>query len=255
MKTFIKFACVVAVASIAATQARAQTLASDNFSYPDGDLVTVSSGAWSTFSGANPLNVLSGQASLTAGAGSWQDDQLGLSGGAHSSDVIYYGFDANILSWPTGAGAYFALFKDTSTANFFARTFVTNAGPGEVRFGVANQSATTATAVFWGSTVATGTWHRIIVRLDQTGVDAVSTMWIDSSLETDPSISAFDATTVTNLPVIAFALRQSNAQQGTSLVDNLIVATDFATVVPEPSTMVLVGAGLVGLLAMRRRRA
>ena len=58
-----------------------------------------------------------------------------------------------------------------------------------------------------------------------------------------------------NISIQAFALRQSNATQGQAFVDDLLVFTEFADCIPEPSSMVLVGAGLLGLLAMRRRRS
>jgi hypothetical protein len=44
----------------------------------------------------------------------------------------------------------------------------------------------------------------------------------------------------------------SNTAAGTAKIDNFAID---ATVIPEPSTMLLVGMGLVGLMALRRRRS
>jgi hypothetical protein len=65
-------------------------------------------------------------------------------------------------------------------------------------------------------------------------------------------------TTLNNNALDVFRLYGTNvtgvaiAAGGTMKIDNFAID---ATVVPEPSTMVLVGAGLLGLLASRRRRS
>jgi hypothetical protein len=259
MKNFVKFTCVIAIAIFAATQARASLLASDTFSYANGDLPTVSGGAWSLFSGttgAGDVQVASGQAALTT-VGHSGDDQLPLSSG-QTGTKIYAGFDVNFTSWPTGNGAYFAFFKDTSTFNFQARVIVTNSASGP-QIGIANGSTTPPTLTSFDGVLTLGTTYRIVIRLDQTQVafpnTAVCTLWVDPANELSTSVTATDTLAATNTTITAFALRQSNAQQGVNTVDNLLVGTTFADVVPEPSTIVLVGAGLVGLLAMRRRRS
>jgi threonine dehydrogenase-like Zn-dependent dehydrogenase len=48
-------------------------------------------------------------------------------------------------------------------------------------------------------------------------------------------------------------LRQATTE-GTVNIDNLVIGDSFSAVVPEPSTVMLVGLGLVGLLAIRRRK-
>jgi hypothetical protein len=251
MKSFTKFACVIAVAAFAAVQARAAILAQDDFNYPDGDLVTVSGGTWTSFSGTTPLNVASGQAVVT-GANS-MDDQIMLSGGPHTSDALFASFDVTLSAVGSG-GAYFALFKDSGTT-FLSKVFATNVA-GNVQLGITAQANNPASGALWSPTFAVGTTHKIVVELDQTsGWPATSTLWVDPVNQFSTSIQAADTPFPTNVAIVAFGLRQSNSQQGTQLIDNLIVGTSFADVIPEPSTMLLVGTGLVGMLALRRRRS
>jgi hypothetical protein len=252
MKAFTKFMCVVAVAIFAAVQARAAVVLSDDFSYPDGDLVVVSGGVWTNHSGTTPINVVS-QEAIVSGSNS-QDDNRMLSGGPYGAgSVLYASFTVNFSIAPSAATTYFAHFKDSTTFNFFGRVFGTNDG-GMVQMGIGNSSSgiANATSGYAGSPFAVGTTHTIVIRLDQTGAAAVSTIWVDPTLESDPSGTASDAAGI--IDVEAFALRQSTGE-GTVAVDNLLVGTSFADVIPEPSTVMLVGAGLVGLLAIRRRRA
>ncbi len=274
MRNFIKLTCAVAVAIFAATQAQAIVLTNDNFnSYSDGDLAInpgggVSGGIWSNFNGSTAMNV-QGFAVFVTGTAS-KDDQLRFdsnppSTGPHTNDVLFACFNVTAVALATstanGGGAYFAMFKDDSTFNFVARVEVTNdTAAGAVRFGIANQASTSTNAgvAWWASSTPTGTTHFVVIRLDLTGVNISSTMWIDPTDITDPSITATDLGALapgTNLIITAYGLRQSNAQQGGVLVDNLNISTEFADQIPEPSTIFLVGTGLVGFLAIRRRRS
>jgi hypothetical protein len=251
MKTFTKFACVVTVVTLAASQARAAILASDTFSYPDGDLTVVSGGTWTTFSGTNPLNVSNQQAFVTAGAGSWQDDQIMIGGGPHSNDVLYASFDVTVTGLAASpGGSYFALFKDVNAGDLFARVYVTNE-VGAVRIGIGNQ--TTFPTTFDGL-LTLGTTYKIVVRYDQTGT-STATLWVNPTMESDPNTVATDVAAIQHADIVAFGLRQSNATQAPLFVDNLLVGTSFADVIPEPSTILLLGVGLAGLAALRRRRS
>jgi T5SS/PEP-CTERM-associated repeat protein len=85
---------------------------------------------------------------------------------------------------------------------------------------------------FWPSTVTTGSTHRVVVELDQTGPGAVSTLWLDALDASAFHITATDIPFSTNLDITAIAMRQANigAGAGTELVDNLLVGTTFADV-------------------------
>lgn len=233
-------------------QSKGALLVSDDFSYSDGDLPTQSGGVWSNISGsvgAGDVQVVSGQAEVS-GARSGDDQRL-LGGGAHSNDVLFAGFDITFTALPSAATTYFANFKNDSTT-FFAKVFGTNDG-GSVRIAITTQANNPATGAAWASTFALNTTHRIITKLDQSGGwPATATLWLDPVNEFSTSITAADTPFPTNVNMTAFLLRQSTGE-GTILIDNLLIGTTFADVIPEPSTILLVGVGLVGLVVLRRR--
>lgn len=240
MKTFVKLTLSMAVAVLfVTTQAHAQTisLVTDTFTYPDGTIPS----PWVNFSGSG-MNILSGQATIT---GALSGDYALPIGSTHSADQIFAAFDLTVVSWsPTLSTGYFAMFKDASTFNFFARTYVTNV-TGGVQIGISTASAQPPT---WSSTINIGDTNRVTIELDQSGpslgVNMAASLYLNGTL-VGTSYSMINS----NYAISNFALRQSNStSMGNVLVDNLDVYT-----IPEPSTMFLVGLGLAGLIAVRRR--
>lgn len=232
MRRLARFVAVMAVMALGATKADAQILLAETFTYPDGALTNVSAGGsitWTAFSGSGtaPLNVTNGQA-ITSGRLS-QDVGATLPTPGASNGVIAASFDVNIASWPTGAGAYFAMFKDDTTSHFRARVMVTN-DSGSVRIGIANAASATAAAgvAFEATTLSFGTTYKIVIRYDQSGAAPVATLWVNPMSPTDPSVSASDVVgTPRFIPITQFALRQSNSQQGIATVDNLLIEPGF----------------------------
>lgn len=258
MSKLVKFTGFLAVAVFAAAQSQATLLVSDSFTYPNGALTNVSGGAWVAYSGAvtSPNNVSNDMDVVTDVNA--QDVGLSIGADAHSNDVLYAGFDVDQTTMTATAPSYFAHFKDSTTFDFFGRTWVSNSGPGTVVFGIANGAGV---PVFSSTPVATGTWSRLVLEIDQTGPSMVCSLYIgptnDSNMADFTLLTATDIPSLTNVNFSAFALRQASTSTGagTEFVDNLDVGTTFGdVVVPEPSTVLLVGAGLMGLLAVRRRR-
>jgi hypothetical protein len=242
----------VGLLAFAAGRANATLLVNEQFNYADGALTNVSGGVWTAFSGAltSPLNVSGGQAVLTDANA--QDCGISL-GGAHSNDVLYGSFDVNFSVAPHGTGTYIAMFKNSATF-YDPRIWATN-NAGNVTLGIANAAGA---PVLLATDIALGTTHKIVFKVDQTGANMVSTLWVDPALESSTSCVATDLV-VSGTALVQFALRQATASvgAGTETVDNILIGTTFADVVPvpEPSTMMLVGAGLTGMFFIRRRRA
>jgi len=271
-KVLIASVVITAAIVLAAAQARAQgwppvldgdgwsPLASDNFnSYAAGPLVGNVGSPWVAYSGTTPNNVNASGQDVVTDLNS-QDVGLPIGNSPHSNDVIYAGFDVDQTTMTANINSYFSHFKDGSTFNFFGRVWVSNSAPGTVKFGITNSGAY-SNAVYFSSAVATGTWNRLILEMDQTGASLQSSLWLGPINDNNPAdftqILANDGTTASGMGFSQFALRQASSSTGAGieLLDNLIVGTTFTDVVPEPSTVLLVSMGMLGLFAARRRRS
>ena len=110
--------------------AHAEVLFSDNFTYPDGPLVTIAGARWSTHSGtAGQVEIVSGAIGLTQ---SKSEDVSAMLAGqpylASSNAVLYARCVVSFQSLPKGPnGGYFAHFKDDATG-FRGRVFATTNG-------------------------------------------------------------------------------------------------------------------------------
>jgi hypothetical protein len=244
---------ILALLAFVSWNASATLLFSDNFNtYADGSLTTVSGGIWANHSGTlGQVDVQSGAVNLTATES--EDVNALITGGPYTSGLLYYSLTVNFSVLPAGAGNYFAHFKDATTG-FRARLFATTVGatPGFYRLAI-NNGSTPISATF-GTDLALGSSYQAVVRYDAFAV--ATTLWVDPTLETDPSVTATDG--VTGIGVSAIALRQSRTtgpvDMGTLTADNVLVATSFAEVVPEPSSIMLVSlGGLLGLFRLRRK--
>ncbi len=263
MKTIVRLGLGVtaAVSLLAWTQARASLLGLDTFSYPDGDIpLTAVPGGWTNYSGTTSLLItnIAGNGWANPMGTRSHDDGLILTSPVASNGIAFAGLDLVVLSWSASQSAYIVHFKDDGTFNFRARLMITN-DSGNVRLGIANaaSAATNAGIGWWPTTLSIGSTNRVVIEYDQSGVLPVATLWINPISQGSPSVSASDTIpSPVFVPITQFAILQSNSSQGNALVDNLIVGTTFSDVVviPEPSTVLLVGAGLLGLVTLRRHR-
>ncbi len=209
---------------------RGAVILSDSFSYPNGSLITNSTFFWKAHSGTTgQTQVVSGRAQLSQNQS--EDVAAALTNAPYHSDTLYASFTINFSVLPSGAGNYFAHFKDSGSANFRAKVFATTSGaaPGFFRVGVANV-ANTPLAI--PVDLALGSDYTLVLRY--TAATPATTLWINPASEDSVTDRADATDQATVLGISAFALRQSNSGGGMGVLalDDLIVATTFAEARP-----------------------
>lgn len=218
----------------------ATVLMSDNFdSYSNGNLV--GQGSWSAHSGAGnaPVQVVDGTVKLITQSTSAEDVNKSLGATMGTEDVWYAGFDLMVGSASTGKD-YFAHFLQ-GTSNFAARVGVSMGTGGKFAFGLLG--TTTYPEQLTGYDYDVEQLYRVITSYNfSTGL---CTMWIDGNQILTHQWYTGNANT-------AYAFRQGSSGALRLTVDNLIVATSYDEVVPEPATMLLLGLG--GILSLVRRK-
>ncbi|MGD9692863.1 MAG: hypothetical protein AB7G17_05300 [Phycisphaerales bacterium] len=233
---------LIAIAALAGS-ANAALLASETFSYANGNLV--GNGAWAAHSGAgnSPVQVNNGMMILEQGSGSREDVNLTAGGPIGAGQTWYASFDMKNTG---GNGTvYFAHFLQ-GTSNFDARVFITapTAG-GDYTIGFASSSTIAAT---WASDLSFGTFNKIVIAFTQgTGV---ARLWINPNAEGDTHLLVNSGFPNTLHEGIGF--RQA-AGDSTQMIDNVYLGTTFADVVPAPGPAALLA--LAGVAVARRRRA
>ena len=99
---------------LAAGSLRADLIWYEPFSYADGDLPIVSSGAWVNFSGATPLKVYNSHLEVSSGSAPASRDgdeyRLFTAPYTNSTQVLYASFLVACTNLPNAAGTYFASF-------------------------------------------------------------------------------------------------------------------------------------------------
>ena len=242
---------IVAAAAFAATAtvASAQVLTSDNFNYTG----LLTDNGWVNHSGTAKFIMADGAvATLDQSAGSGEDANRPFAP-LGATDKVYGAFDLYVdtadLSVLDSAGLYFAHFKDAGFA-FRGRTgIVTPSAGGDFGLAINADSSDLGAGARWADDLSFDTWYRVVFSWDAgTGE---SQLWLDPTVETDPSV-AHTGTNTGDL-IESIALRQSNDYTGFQRIDNIVAGRSFESVVPAPSTALALGA-LGGLGMLRRRR-
>ena len=206
-------------------------LLADSFNYPDGSVTTNSAFFWKAHSGATgQTQVASGKLMLSSAQS--EDINAAITNAPFapaSGAVLYAGFTVNFSALP--GSEYFAHFKDSGTSNFRGKVFATtsNAAPGSFRLGLANSANVLGiTNSPYALDLSLNNAYRVVTRYNV--ATATTTLWINSTKETDPTVTATDISSATS--VTAFAFRQSSTYggMGTMTVDDLLVGTTFDTV-------------------------
>lgn len=245
----------IAAGVLPAGQVDAAVLYSSSFNpptYTSGALVSQDGWNQTGTTATNPVqvNVAGSNGSVVLGP-TGQDVNHGLSTSITSGSV-YYGADINLSAVQTGD--YFLHFaaSTTDTSTFVGRLFAQAATGGYV-LGLTTGSGTPT----YGTTVIPlNTTVRVIARYDLvpgTGNDT-GALFVNPTGTTEGTPYAVATTVGTDATTIgSINFRQGGTSSSPSLtIDNLSVATTYAEVVPEPSSLVLLPAA--GLLALRTRR-
>src|SRR5208283_3305564 len=141
--------------------------------------------------------------------------------------VFYASFTVKFTSLPSGGGAYFAHFKNSSTT-FRARIWALIGGAvlDRFRLGISSIDSSAASATNTMD-LRLNTDYTVVTRLVNSNSVTVSTLWINPTAESDPGISITESTSA--FTVVSYALRE-NTGEGALSIDNLRVGTSFADV-------------------------
>lgn len=254
-----------------ALSAHASLVYSNSFDYPGqpGDLTTLSAGSplgvWTAHSGGGngPVGVDSSKATLTEAHA--EDVNTVITNASFPSpfttEILYASFKVNFSGLPSGAGGYFAHFKDESTSNFRCRVFAaTNAAWGNsYRLGVQNGSS--GPPIYVGKNLDLGTEYKVVLRFKGS---TNSTMWVNPACEATlaDTADAADVASNTYHGSTTFALRQSlssGAGMGTLTFDDLLIGTAFSDVsvstglptITAPANQSILGNTNTGPLAFK----
>lgn len=217
----------------------------DDFSYPDGSVITNSGFFWNTHSGTTgQLQVVNGRLELLATQ--TEDVNAFLTNfpyAAAGGYVFYARFIVNYKTLPTasGVGEYFAHFKSFTT-DFRARVFATTNGaaPGTYRLAIANGGF--ITAVF-PQDLQTNQDYVVITRYNLATAND-SALWVNPVSESSPHVTASDLTTP--VTIYSYAFRE-NTGIGTLQVDDLKIGSTFSQVLtnlaPSPERLQITRIG------------
>jgi hypothetical protein len=240
------FAALLFAAPVLAT-----SLLTETFSYPDGGLVAVSSGNWTTHSGTGTDVQVAGLVAVGNPSNAPDDNRTFAAQGATSKT---YWVGRVMIPTPSAAmtgWTYFAHFKDTGTSNFVGRLWALPSGS-TFRFGVSVSSTNSTNYLTnvaqWTSDLQFDTWY--IVVIDYDAAAGFSDMWVNPVNEASAKVTSNTTTgTATGVLVSAFAIRQGNGGTGlpsptnwTFKLDSVGVGTTFedawgsSTVSIQPGT-------------------
>ena len=223
---------------------------SDNFDYPDGDIVANSSGAWLFNSGATPMLV--SNSTLLVSASRAEDIAHRFPTNYTTNGpvaALYASFTLKLVGGlPTASGTYFAHFSGTNVfispnlvAGHRARVFLSTANlsgtapDGKFFIAIANSNTGSTTNAPWATALDTNTVYTVVMKyVLATGS---STLWVNPSSEGDTSVTSTEVLpdeggNPTNgiLNISYFSFRQATGEGTEDQVDSLKIGTTFSDV-------------------------
>lgn len=199
----------------------------DPFPYPAGNLETVSSGKWLSWTNSSQISIDSNKRALV---GSSRSDSMARllrprdgSGNVQSwaENDVYLRFDLEVTAPPiAGAGEYFACFSDMA-GNRRGRVFIRQVSSTTFQLGV---GFATISPTVLSRTLQLNQKYPVVVRLNR--LNKQVTLWVDPA--NDPaSVTSTDSSS--QFPYDVVVLRQSTQYGGVGslLLDNLVVGAAF----------------------------
>ena len=254
---------LVGVGCMLFQSAQATLLFSDAFNYSPGVLGgNVNPGnsiAWSA--GAAGLTVVSGNLTY-AGLADQGGNELQIANGAagtifntyanQTSGQVWYSFLFNAATVNSANNYFTALNPGVATPN--GSSDAINAyyyADGHIRVRANAQSAAAGT----GPVLTLGQTYLIVEMIDLTAKTA--SLWVNPTIGASAPTATATLSGITATAVADVGFKTQTAAGGPFLVDNLLIGTSWTDVVvpvPEPSTFVLGGLGMFGLILVRRMR-
>lgn len=253
-----KLILTVGAGLLMALNSHATLILSNSFGYADGPLVANSTGSplgvWKNHSGtASQVDVSSGVVNLTQAES--EDVNTVITNATFpvpfTNQILYAGFKVNFSLLPSGAGGYFAHFKDDTTSNFRCRVFATTNGAAVGKYRLGIQTFSGPGPVYIATDLDLFTEYKMVVQFKGS---TNSVLWINPITETSTGnrADATDTTSNTYKGSSTFALRQSlnsGDGMGTLTFDDLLIGTAFLDVHTPPANPSIGGIANVSIPA------
>ncbi|MCF7668712.1 MAG: hypothetical protein K9N48_02940 [Verrucomicrobia bacterium] len=226
------------------------TFDGNTFAYTNGPIAEQN--GWEAHSGSGGAEIADGEIRLSESGSA--DVSHALENAPFSSGALYAGFSLTCEDLPGETGSYFGHFRNNGRG-YAGRiwTSTANAEEGKFRLGIANYSDGDAASGQMPVDLIPNETYRIVVKYDVESGE--SSIWLNPSSPDDEAVVATDEPNA--IEVTNFSFRQgstgsgSSGQIGSMRIDNLSVGTTFndvVQVVPEQSSMSMIGIGLTGMI-------